>query len=650
MVTCDQVQYQLRMLFYCQRSLDLHMEIIMPPVHRRNNDLLNATVRAGLYWVFSFTLMQRNLPYGSFGKGANMSELWDTAMELVSASTPDDAWLLKCWPGICRDRDWTSDADTNRDARARFVASVPAQRPFSKKGPRMAPSKWMSLPHAIKYERPDSNAKLWALGFLAMKKGWVSHWDDLFLPRTPLSKQKEMSLLALLDKGDAAPGEKTAAGSSTDPPPADAAVAAIGAGKDKVKESRASAKGLASRAKSDLYAKSQNAMHAVARLLTHLDYRDLQEIVLAISGPIQQEHASCLREMKTREGCVNYYAKMADGAWRQPLHAAVDSLKDLSALTRCASLTLVFSEDMRDAKHVEDEVCMEDAFCEHAWKFLSWMLTERAGSCQSHSVLYPLCLAGLCGAAEHQKNTLSSFKLDWASYAAAKEVTLPTVVAACARHTLNARAMEQTARVARQGDWTPTSALLTRARRMFGGVGCEDLIEDTLGKVRDAEHRDASSKVLRMWKAWEVPKVQKQISRWGRSEVAVPLATPCVGNAADLDSFFDARPSDTLDFASVKKFGSQQTWETFTPESLVFLAAEQQLMNHIHESHHDSFNLMDDAWWAQLLPLHHVILRRTPGKATQIFYTILVAPCGVLAWPVHRVGAAPRRFAWTWLG
>ena len=33
----------------------------------------------------------------------------------------------------------------------------------------------------------------------------------------------------------------------------------------------------------------------------------------------------------------------------------------------------------------------------------------------------------------------------------------------------------------------------------------EDIVEDFLGEVRDTEYRDASSRTLRLYKAYEVP-------------------------------------------------------------------------------------------------------------------------------------------------
>lgn len=90
MITCDEVQYQLRMFWFLQRSLLMNVERLQHPVHRRNNDSINAIVRAGLYWVFPFTLMHRNLPYGVWDTGSNYHELWEIALEMLEGLKPDE--------------------------------------------------------------------------------------------------------------------------------------------------------------------------------------------------------------------------------------------------------------------------------------------------------------------------------------------------------------------------------------------------------------------------------------------------------------------------------------------------------------------------------------------------------------------------------
>ena len=44
-------------------------------------------------------------------------------------------------------------------------------------------------------------------------------------------------------------------------------------------------------------------------------------------------------------------------------------------------------------------------------------------------------------------------------------------------------------------------------------------MEDSLGKVRDTEYRDASSRTLRLFEAYEVPVRAWQLQRWDRIEI-----------------------------------------------------------------------------------------------------------------------------------
>ena len=88
---------------------------------------------------------------------------------------------------------------------------------------------------------------------------------------------------------------------------------------------------------------------------------------------------------------------------------------------------------------------------------------------------------------------LLGFKHDWESHVAAKTGMLPAVVKICDRSTLITRPVETTARIARRGDWQVTAEMKQRGKHIFGGMGNEDILEDSLGKVRDAERRDGTS-------------------------------------------------------------------------------------------------------------------------------------------------------------
>ena len=211
MITCDEVQYQLRMVWFLQRGLWLNVERFQPPAHRRNNDSINALVRAGLYWVFNFTILQRNLAYGAYDTGSNYFELWESALELLECLEPDDPFLLRLWPRICVANDWAGE-QTNRAARQRFIAEIPNRRPFVRKGPRAAPSKWASLFTSLAYERRDADVKLLGLTFLGVNKGWFSSWEDIYSTTKTLSEKKMIALEHFACPSDVGSGAAASSG------------------------------------------------------------------------------------------------------------------------------------------------------------------------------------------------------------------------------------------------------------------------------------------------------------------------------------------------------------------------------------------------------------------------------------------------------
>ena len=316
----------------------------------------------------------------------------------------------------------------------------------------------------------------------------------------------------------------------------------------------------------------------------------------------------------------------------------MNSLSDLHGLRRVRSAITDFPKPLLDSLTVDsDRVKMEDAFCEHHWKYVSWLLTERIGSSFSHTMLYPMCLGGLNGTHEQQVATLSKLKRDSEGLVALRACKLACASKAARRHTLNTPAMSQTARIARRSNYKPSAELATRGQHLFEGIGNEDILEDTLGKVRDAQNRDGTSKVLQLFKSFEVPHMKKQIEHFGRDEIVV-TSEAYVDHPQDLEGLFAMRKSDALPLEHVTRDGAQQNFDSFTPETLRSLAVEQEAINTIHERFEDRFNLLSDAWVAKVVPLHHFVLARGAGGKRNIFYTIGVHDQGLVTWPCHRVG------------
>ena len=155
---------------------------------------MNSLARASCYEVVALSVLQRNISYGPYNHGGNLQTLWETGLAMMKQLNPDDSFLCKLWPRICRDRGWTTEEQCGRQARVKFLEVLPAFRPFSVKGPRAAPSKWVSVLKAITHEKRDATLKMMGIAFMAVKKGWVDDVDAFLNPPCKLSVMRDQSM------------------------------------------------------------------------------------------------------------------------------------------------------------------------------------------------------------------------------------------------------------------------------------------------------------------------------------------------------------------------------------------------------------------------------------------------------------------------
>lgn len=506
-VCTDEEQKQLVGYYYLERHARFNVVRHQPPLHRRHNDLVNALAKSNLYEVLALTVLQRNIAYGPWNKGGNLQQLWEGAMEMMALLTPDSPFLLRMWPLICKGRGWVDEERTNRAARAAFLKELCTFRPFACKGPRAAPSKWMSFINAIGYEMPDHGVKLMGIAYLSLAKGWVDDLESFFGQSFFLADEKA----DVLEKrfGSTAPASSSTCTSASS---SGAPSSSSSASKPMAPPSRAAAKAKARAKVTSMIAKSQNALMAVGRLMANTEFHDLQQVIFILCQPLAKEHASTVKMFKTREGVLEYYKGMGLGSWLEPLWGAVDCLRLWHYFDKVSGLTTSLSNELKERLTPDsDAVIMEDNLCHIIWRFVICLLAERAGSCQYASEHYPGILAGLLGSAEEKQQTLARFKDDWETYCMARKSRSPAVQKICDRSSLDTRVMHQVARIAKKDDFSMSQDLLDRVLIIFGGINQEDILEDTLGKVRDTEYRDASSRVLRHFKVggsakFEIPK------------------------------------------------------------------------------------------------------------------------------------------------
>ena len=650
LVICmDEEQKQLRGYFFMERCLGLNTFLFMPPMHRRHNDWTNAAARSNNYDVVALTIFERNVAFGPYNKGGNAQELWEVGLELMQFIDADDPFLLKVWPLICSGKEWYTDEETCRGARERFIASLTTARPFSVKGNRAAPSKWAGVLRAIEEERPDAGVKLLGIGFIAIKRGWISCWEDLYDQGRKIFQLKDDAMDTLFpEEVEAEVLVEDGAACAAAAPAAVPIAVAKGKGKAKAKPkalSTAKAKAKARAKVSRLISSSANAMHACGRLLTNQDFLDIQEGMYALSVGLLAEHRQAIMTMKSREGMLEYYRANALGSWREPLWSAMETICSLKAFRRVVGLTTEFPAVLKK-RYTPDHptVVAEDNLARTFWNFTSHLLAERAASCQRYSTSYPLLLGGMLGDESEIIATIAKFKIDWEAYCSARCCKIDVVMTACDRSSLNSRAMEQTARYAKRAGWMREPAFEQRVRHIFNGVNNEDLVEDTLGKVMDAEYRDCASRAMRCFKAYEVAHVNRQLGRWGQTEVEVTTSLAIEASSASYDAYFDVRPSTKLPFHKVLQGGDLQEFDSFTPTTLRTETAEMALRRWIYLNGDSKWALWQEVWRSQVVPSHCVFLIRRPLKPPTIHYALFPTAAGVLCSQVLRCGTTYVRY------
>lgn len=623
----DQLQKQWSGAYYLQRALRLNIEVIIPPFHRRHNDLMAGVTKAGMYPVIVMAIFKHNIAYGPFGKGGNMTELRELGHELLATIDADHPLLVRLWPLIVRDRGWRMEEETNREARVRFCQVLGTLKPFTVKGEKASAARWMSVYRRIREAQPDYHIKLLGFAVLAMERKWVSHFEDLAAAKLPSLAGESMQVVAN-GAGDGG-GRASASSSVATPAPQPKRVATRTVAKVAAQQAARSEL-------SQLTQKSANNFHAAARLQADPDGYTLEVLLELVMRAWEKEHSRTSEQFKTVQGIVDYYVQM----WRGDYHAAVwdcvGALSNLEELGR-AGLTVDFTCSLKASlKENDASVVAEDCLAKSAWRLACNVISERCFSMSMHCGSYPLGLAGLLDAASAEQ-CMSEFKERWDAYAAARACSLPLVVRLAKRCPLNTRVMEQFARLARSTQYTPSWVVQDMVRRMFAGFGQEKIVEDLNQRQVDAQTRDSTSQSLGVWRSWQVAADCRLVEQYGRSPVQVEVAESIALRESYDDIFRPSSAADEaqshLDLAGVMR---DKEWTSLNSGGLRGLVSEMQVLVQAHAL--GDFAMVGEAWRCQVFPLHELVLIEAAGKITEVFLVLAKTDFAVLTYPVRRVG------------
>ena len=181
---CDEETKQWAFYHYEQSEVSAQWHQHFGQIHRRHNDFVRALSLSGVLDVWTTLVFELNIGHGPLGGRSWFLDMESINFDCVASLEPDHPVWLYCWPGICKEKRWTTDGQVGQDARQRFLDNLLAERPVKLVGEKVANKKWYSTFYAAKKNSNCSQVKLFVLLALGMTKGWIAHIDDIFRANT----------------------------------------------------------------------------------------------------------------------------------------------------------------------------------------------------------------------------------------------------------------------------------------------------------------------------------------------------------------------------------------------------------------------------------------------------------------------------------
>lgn len=556
--------------------------------------------------------------------GGFFNELVETGQELMCHRDPDDALLLRLWGDISKDHGWDQPSQCGREARKQWIARLAFERPFAVKGLNASPSRWFTSVRAISTNASNYHTKLLGLTLLAIKKGWVGHWDEMFTTTKDIARCKAISMQSASARPAFVNGpvSESVRGSA----------ASSGA-----KPSTAAAKAEARQAVSSIRQRSFNALHAVGRLMADQELYVLQQLVRLVTWPLQRERSEIAQLLKGEPGALEYYVLQAAGHWHIALSQMVALMRDLRTLQRIGFETELTPKLKKSVNEKSGEFAAQDNLAGTMWKAITCLMSHRCASMSAHSYAYPFVLGGVNSNDESiVAETFNTFKLHWEAYAGARLQPLPLPRQLAERCTLTTRCMESTARITRRAGYTKTKEVVQRCEVLFRGWGQERIVEDSLKHIRGAEQLNTNNQCMRLWRSFEVPRTAKLIGQYDRRELEpTNLADLTLGSSQEAIFHPNTNATDCQKHIDLKAIMSKQDWATFNATTFKCSPSEVALMLECHRR--GDWALASGAWRSTVLPTHQIVVQEQPYGAALPFFVLSPTMSAALLWPMEMV-------------
>jgi hypothetical protein len=629
---CDEEGKQWALYRYLvgARAAQWHQE--NGPIHRRHNDWHRALSQAGVLDTWVTMLFELNIGRGPLGSKQWHLDIEAFAFDAAINMNPDHEHLLFCWTGICSDRGWTEEAETNREARVLFLQTLVAERCVRIVGSKAAYSKWWSIFNGAKESNTSCWTKLFVLIGLCVKKGWVVHIDSVFRSnhRDALPPEARGAYDPVLPDGDAAVGGAVGSGDPMPKAKAKAKAKAVG--------SVASEKQKGKAVISSLLSRSQNSVHALCRLMADSNRRCVVRSILGLGEPLAREHKSNC-QVKNVEDTVKWHIAVAKGSWFDTCKDVWRQLSNARVLAEAGFQLSTVGVEVPSPLSSPEAIAYQDMVAGRIWKIARCLSQERISSmCRTKS--YPSAFAPICSDDPASVALyMDKFKTTWESFVWAVRHDANVEMCDIARkHSLASRHCQDTARIIRADSYTASSRVVRRLLRYFNGWPHEHMFENCMREFRHQEIKVTSNQVLKSVKAYMTPVKKKLMADFDRPEIKTESVVPVVTETVKQDSMY-RNQQETPSRAQLRGVTGETTWPTFDAQSVKAQNVLEALCRDLHSKDQPALAL--EVWRSEVLPVGQLVLHKaTAVEPAWIMLVVYKCKYGVIGLPMQRTGVS----------
>lgn len=362
---------------------------------------------------------------------------------------------------------------------------------------------------------------------------------------------------------------------------------------------------------------AKNTLHYVAQCKNDAEHKMLVRLACHVSGSEAAAHSDYTANVLSPPEQMQFMAAMANSEYMDDLQKILARCFDVVGLKHIG-----FDCDTSKALRLsvgDPLLVTEDTMAYRYMAFVLSLLKHRASSLAWHNVGFPGSTARMVHTdPEVAQRGLDRLKLCVEACCWAEASCLEGAILA-RRCPLGGAIMQRAIALAEQNQFSSISAdLRDLLVYLWSGALQTVVIERANQRLRDAETRDASSKVLERLSRWSILRRSDLVEHYGGADVPHRPHQSLPADA-EMDALFRPRgDSCPLDLRGITR---EQNWVTFNSQSVKKTFAEMELMIAAYQAGRPE--MFGEGWKTALLPEKQVVILRPPGETARVaFLTI----------------------------